>query len=469
MANALAFNKTWRNWNWLGGVADALYKALPDCHSCGLVARNRPAHIAAFAHGLLNRRTTVMIYASQSPQGIAQDIEALRLPAIIADHEDWNPTTLAAAERAGSVAIAIKDHTLPTETVTLLQPGHRNHKRDPAPEIAFELLSSGTTGPPKRIPMSWSTLEAIVADAQVSYSGTDNLTVPQVMVHPLGNIAGIAYVAPPLVYKQPLVLLEKFHPETWADAVQQYQPSRGTVPPAGIQMLLESAVTADQLQSLKLIAVGGGKLDPSRQQAFEDRFNIPLLTAFGATEFGGVVANWSLDLYQQWGKEKRGSAGRAAAGVALRIVDENTHAVLPPNSVGLLEARVPRIGGHWIRTTDLATLDDDGFLFHCGRADNAINRGGFKIVPDAIADVIRQHPDVADAAVVGVPDSRLGEVPFAAVELAANKSLTSEALTAWLRDRVLSYQVPAAILMVDSLPRNASMKISLSEIKALFP
>ena len=105
------------------------------------------------------------------------------------------------------------------------------------------------------------------------------------------------------------------------------------------------------------------------------------------------------------------SSFSAISGVTLRIVDQTTHEPLPAGSVGLLEACVTRTGGGWIRTTDLALLDTEGFLFLVGRADAAINRGGFKVIPDQVAAILRAHPSVADAAVVGIPNLRLGEVP----------------------------------------------------------
>jgi long-chain acyl-CoA synthetase len=232
-------------------------------------------------------------------------------------------------------------------------------------------------------------------------------------------------------------------------------------------MVFDADPPKDALASLSLIAVGGGKLDADLQRAFETRFGIPVLPAFGATEFAGVIANWSLDAYRKYGESKRGSAGRASSGVALRIVDRETRASLSVGEVGLLEARVARIGREWIGTTDLASLDADGFLFVHGRADDAINRGGFKIVPEQIAALIRQHGAVADAVVVARPDVRLGEVPVAAVELRAGMTTTSTELLIYLRDRVAAYQMPVEIRVLATLPRNGSMKIAIAEVREI--
>jgi acyl-CoA synthetase (AMP-forming)/AMP-acid ligase II len=193
-----------------------------------------------------------------------------------------------------------------------------------------------------------------------------------------------------------------------------------------------------------------------------------VLTAYGATEFGGVISNWTPELYERYGEAKRGSVGRASANVQLRIVDRETSTVLLPGQIGLIEALVPRMGPEWIRTTDLASLDSDGFLFLYGRADSAINRGGFKVIPEEVADLLKTHPAVADAAVIGLPDARLGEVPVAAVELNdAAAGVTADALKAFVRGKLLAYQVPVSIEILSALPRNASMKISIPEVRAL--
>jgi acyl-coenzyme A synthetase/AMP-(fatty) acid ligase len=116
----------------------------------------------------------------------------------------------------------------------------------------------------------------------------------------------------------------------------------------------------------------------------------------------------------------------------------------------------------------LASIDEEGFLYLHGRADGAINRGGFKVLPEAIATALRQHPEVVDAAAVGIVDKRLGEVPVAAVQLRVDAVADEAALMRFARERLLTYQVPVAIKALAELPRNASMKIDLAALKRLF-
>lgn len=472
-APAIAYDGRWRSWNWLQSFREQLDAIVAGAeiapyHAVALIGRNRPAHLAAMAAQTASGRMTSMIYSAQSPAKIAADILAVSAPLVLGDPQDWNETTLAAVRQAGAVAVLIDDGVQPVLRVegSRVREDRAFQKRDPA--IGFEMLSSGTTGAPKRIPLGWKTLSSAAHDARTAYAGTGDRAAPQIMLHPIGNIAGVSYLLPIFAYAQQVVLMEKFDAAAWIHVVREYRPTRASLPPAGVRMVLDSDARPDALSSLGVVVVGGGKLDTALQVAFEERFGIPVLTAFGATEFAGVIANWTLDAYREFGAEKRGSAGRASANVALRIVDRESFTPLAADAIGLLEARVERLGPDWIRTNDLASLDADGFLFIHGRADDAINRGGFKIVPDMVAAALKEHPAIADAAVVAKPDARLGEVPVAAVELKPAASTDPQALLVFLRDRLVAYQLPVEIRILVALPRNASMKVALGEVKALF-
>ena len=462
---ALAFSGTWRSWDWVRSQCAAADEAAGTARNVALVARNRPHHVAVMAGNLAARRSTTMIHAAQGAEALARNIRGLACSAIFADMQDWSGQALAAAAEIGATAIAIEDRA---GGVNIVQQGSPRDRPETLMDFAFSLLSSGTTGAPKNIPISWQTLNAAAGDAATTYAGSASAEAPILLLHPLGNIAGLSYVVPALVRGQPIVLIEKFDAKEWALAVRQYRPVRSALPPAALRMVLDAKIAPSDLRSLTLIAVGGAGLEPKLQDKFEARYNIPVLTAYGATEFGGVIATWPLSDYQKLGKSKRGSCGRAVANVEIRIVDPTSGALLPAGEPGLLEAKVGRIGPDWIRTNDLASLDSDGFLYAHGRADGAINRGGFKIAPEVVARALARHPAVSEAAVVGIADDRLGEIPVAAVELVRGQSASVETLREWLRDQLLAYQVPAEIIIVAALPRNHSMKVSLAEVRGLF-
>ena len=120
----------------------------------------------------------------------------------------------------------------------------------------------------------------------------------------------------------------------------------------------------------------------------------------------------------------------------------------------------------WMRTTDLARIDTDGFLWILGRADQAIIRGGFKVLPDDVRAALEGHPAVAGAAVVGTPDERLGETPVAMVELRAPAEVDD--IVGYLRTRLARYEIPSAITIVDRIPRTPSGKADLGEVRRFF-
>jgi acyl-CoA synthetase (AMP-forming)/AMP-acid ligase II len=193
--------------------------------------------------------------------------------------------------------------------------------------------------------------------------------------------------------------------------------------------------------------------------------------SYAATEFGGGVAGWNLADHKKYWASKRGSVGRAHAGCALRVVDPDTGEILEANSEGLLEISSHQFGDSagWVRTTDIARIDEDGFLWIVGRADQAIIRGGFKVHPDEVRAVLERDPRVQGAAVVGRPDARLGAVPVAAVELRAGEDSVGAADLAERASHGLSrYELPQEIRIVDELPRTPSGKVDLMAVRSLF-
>jgi long-chain acyl-CoA synthetase len=142
---------------------------------------------------------------------------------------------------------------------------------------------------------------------------------------------------------------------------------------------------------------------------------------------------------------------------------------LPPGVEGLLELKGDQLGnnGAWLRTTDRAVLDNDNFLFIHGRADNAIIRGGFKVHPDDVVKALHDHPAIREAAVVGVPDDRLGAVPAAVIILRDGVTEPAD-LKAFLKQKLIAYQVPVHYRFVSDFPRTPSMKPSTPGLQALF-
>jgi acyl-CoA synthetase (AMP-forming)/AMP-acid ligase II len=216
------------------------------------------------------------------------------------------------------------------------------------------------------------------------------------------------------------------------------------------------------------VVSGTAPLDPDLAEAFTTRYGVPVLTSYGATEFGGGVAGWNLADHEQFAVAKRGSVGRAHAGCSLRVVDSTDGTDLGLDVVGLLEVRAAQLGtDDWVRTTDLARVDADGFLWIVGRADQTILRGGYKVQPEVVRAALERVPGVTEAAVVGIDDERLGAVPVAAVERRPGAELDEATVLEVAGAHLARYELPVTVVVVDALPRTTSGKADLAAVREL--
>ncbi len=468
--HALEFEARWYDWGQLRHVANRLSLALaqsglaPDAPVI-LIARSRPSAIAALLGLIAQGRSIRMIYPFQSAAGIARDIARLKAGAVIAAAEEFSPEVRTVLRERGIAAIAIED--MDAHAVSGFEASKAGASGEAPDEPGIEILTSGTTGPPKQFPIT----HAMIAKHLVGAMPEADLSQvpPYLLYFPLGNISGIYSTLPTLLKGQRAVLLDRFSLEKWRDYVRRFRPTATGIPPAAMHSLLEAEIPPEELSSIKSMGFGAAPLDPTLQRKFEERYNIPILLSYGATEFGGPVAAMTVELHAQWGKTKFGSVGRPLPGAQLRVIDANSHEFLPPGEDGLLEVISPRIGPNWIRTADVATIDADGFVFLRGRADGAIMRGGFKILPETIERALLLHPDVSAAGVVGVADQRVAEVPGAAIQLKPGGREPSTAeLEAHLRQHLLATHIPVHWRFVETLPKTASFKIDRPAVKRLF-
>ena len=210
---------------------------------------------------------------------------------------------------------------------------------------------------------------------------------------PMVHLGGLFRIVQAVGDGRRFVLLERFQVEPWIDAVRRHRPATVSLVPAALRMVHDADLDPADFASVRSVVSGTAPLDPALAEAFTERYGVPVLTSYAATEFGGGVAGWNLADHERYAAEKRGSVGRAHAGCALRVVDEETGAELPFGAVGLLEVRTAQVDpDRWIRTTDLARMDADGFLWIEGRADQAILRGGFKVHPETVRRALMAHP-----------------------------------------------------------------------------
>jgi long-chain acyl-CoA synthetase len=478
-AAELEFDGKWQSWRELGEAAKKLDALLTQAGigqgaRVGVLLRNRPNFVPVLLCVLGTGRCLATLNANSPKDKLAADIERAATPVIIGLSEEWDNAILHdAAEKSGAAIIAA-DATQPR----LLAPGKPDlWQNAQAPGVAIEMLTSGTTGTPKRIPLSARSLEKALMSAAAFEKGRDADAAPklrsgvQIVSAPLAHIAGITGVMNNILAGRKISLLEKFTVAGFVDAVTRHRPKVAGAPPSALRMILDANVPKEALSSLLAFRTGTAPLDPDLADAFYETYGIPVLQNYGATEFAGGAAGWSMEDFKAHRTDKRGSVGRLNRGVDARTIDLVTNEPLPPGEQGLLEIQGPNIGDGktWVRTTDLAIVDADRFLYINGRSDNAIIRGGFKILPDDVVNALQKHPAIREAAVAGMPDRRLGQVPFAAyIRKSGAPALEPAALNEYLRAHLLPYQVPVRLIEVEELPRTPSMKVSLPDLRAMF-
>ncbi|WP_242423828.1 class I adenylate-forming enzyme family protein, partial [Frankia sp. EI5c] len=290
-----------------------------------------------------------------------------------------------------------------------------------------------------------------------------------IVATPMVHIGGFWGAVSTLYTGRRIVLFPRFELDSWLDAVERHRPAAAGVVPAGLRAILAAEVPADRLASLRVILSGTTFCPPELVDAMLQRYGIRVLPTYGATEFAGAIALWTAQLHEKYWATKAGAAGRPVPGVELRVTGAGG-AVLPVGEQGVLEVRSAQspVGAQaWQSTSDLASIDADGFLWIHGRADDAIVRGGFKVQPETVREALERHPAVREAAVAPLPDERLGFVPVAAVEIEPGAEVDGAELRRFCRDVLLPYEVPVHVIVLDELPRTPSYKVSRIELLEL--
>lgn len=386
--------------------------------------------------------------------------------------------TMAAIWEAGGVYVPVNlrlpqheiDHVL-AETEPALFITIRGIETIPGPGrtypdgVAFVVWTSGTTGRPKPILHTHTAylelLDRVLGPLRAGGGASSGKPpTPNLIPVSMALNAGIYNALFGLRAGSSLVIMNRFEPEAFAELVERFQIRSAVLPPAAMAMLTDSVVT--DLDPLKYVRSITAPLSPLQARRFGARFgDVLILNGYGQAEMGEVIGWTAADAKAH--PEKVGAVGRPHPGVEIRVSEDGHLWVRPPNAAVGIDERRDAAG--YIDTGDLARIDDEGFVWIEGRAGDLINRGGNKVYPEAVEEVLRLHPAVSEASVVGVPDDRLGEVPVAFL---VGEPVEDDVLVAHCREHLVPYKVPADFRWVDELPRSEVGKVLRRDLAATY-
>jgi acyl-CoA synthetase (AMP-forming)/AMP-acid ligase II len=349
--------------------------------------------------------------------------------------------------------------------------------------VAAISFTSGTTGRPKPVPLLHDNVLGLIdgvlgtlrGGATSTSDAPKRVPMPNLIPTSLSLWAGIYNVIFAFRAGAAVIIMDRFDTQAFAGFVERFQLRSTVLPPAAMTMLADDE-SLTSLAPLKYVRSITAPLSPLQARRFRDRFGVFVLNGWGQTEIGGEIVGWSAQDAKDFGDTHLGAVGRAHENVELRISDAERDDV-----GGEILVRTPMIAERdangddmdgrlvdgWFHTGDLGRIDDEGFLWIEGRVSDMINRGGLKVFPEEVAEVVRLSPDVAECAVAGIPDDRLGEVPWAFVVPREGARVDVDALDALCREHLAPYKVPVRFETLDALPRNEVGKVLLRELVAL--
>jgi acyl-CoA synthetase (AMP-forming)/AMP-acid ligase II len=353
-------------------------------------------------------------------------------------------------------------------------------------DIAIQLYTSGTTGRPKGAMLKHSNFvetHKIMKAAKIDWNtwSTDDVSL---VAMPVAHIGGSGWGLMGLRNGARNVVAREFDPGKVLDFIAQERISKLFLVPSAIQIVLRDprARTTDYSR-MKHLAYGASPIPLDLLREAVEVFGCGFAQMYGMTETTGTIVALPPADHDMAGSPRMRSAGKPLPQVEVRVIDAEGNP-LPPNEVGeiatrsvwnmagywnLPEATANTIGPDgWLRTGDAGYIDEDGYVYIHDRVKDMIISGGENIYPAEVESAIYGHPDVADVAVIGVPDEKWGEAVKAMVVRKPGKMPSQDDIIAFARTRIANFKAPKSVDFIDALPRNASGKILRRELREPF-
>ena len=349
-------------------------------------------------------------------------------------------------------------------------------------DVAMQLYTSGTTGLPKGAMLTNANLGALLPHVSPEW-GFDPTTVNLVAM-PLFHIGGSGWALVGMWNGSHSILFREFVPQEILAAIPRHRITNALFVPAMLQFLSAVPGAADgDYSTLRSIVYGASPITDEVLIRSIKTFRCPFIQVYGLTETTGAFTQLPPEDHDPGGPRAHllRSAGKPFPGVELRVVDPGTGVDCAPGVVGELWVRTVQnmkgywgkpaetertiLPGGWLRTGDAGYVDPDGYVFLTDRVKDMIITGGENVYPAEIENVLASHPDIADVAVIGVPDDRWGETAKAIVVPRPGTSPDPAGIIAFARARLAHFKCPTSVDFAESLPRNPSGKLLKRQLR----
>ena len=350
-------------------------------------------------------------------------------------------------------------------------------------DVTMLMYTAGTTGRPKGVPLTHHSFSVYVLEnvdpASPEIEEKNLLTVP------LYHVAGIQALLAAIYGGRTLIMMRQFEVKEWMETVQRERVNRAMLVPTMLKRVIDDPDFGQyDLSSLRVITYGAAPMPfEVIKKAIEVMPWVRFINAFGQTETASTITALGPEDHVITGteeeKEKKlkrlaSSIGRPMSDVEIKIIDDEGRE-LPRGEVGEIVARGPRVmSGYWkdaektkdaftaegwLRSGDTGYMDEEGYIYLAGRADDLIIRGGENISPVEVENVLYSHPAIEEAAVIGIPDPEWGQQPQAIIVLKQGKTAAAEEIIEYCRASLSSFKRPRSVVFVDELPRNPMGKV----------
>ncbi|MXO75329.1 AMP-binding protein [Altererythrobacter aerius] len=351
-------------------------------------------------------------------------------------------------------------------------------------DVFLQLYTSGTTGMPKGVMLTHRNATVLRPIMQDQGLGWFSAAPGDTLIHamPFGHIAGVGSVTSAANGGQELIIHTEFDPALILKDIQRYRAKWAFLVPAALAMMLDHPDAKDaDFSGLEGMAYGASPIPLDLLQRGVERLGCDFAQMYGMTETYGTVVSLAPEDHRPGREHVMRSAGKALPSVEIRILDEDGNP-LPPGTIGEVAINSPtNMTGYWnkpeetarvlspdnwLLTGDAGIMDAEGYLYIQDRIKDMIISGGENIYPAEVESAIYGHPDVADVAVIGVPDSLWGEAVKAIVVPRPGTAPEPDRVIDWARQRIAGFKCPKTVDVVDALPRNPSGKILRRELRA---